>query len=241
MEFFEVVVTQLKELHVEVSGSSDLPFLDVDRTRTPAWLIRLACAAHASAASLAECRDLCEWFGVSRTRATIQNWYQSYAEHYDQDFTAEPDRVAVDEKQIQLGEEEKAWLYAAIDIETKVVLHARLSQNRGTDPAMTFLRELKEKHRVEDAEFLVDGMGYLTALAKTNLSGHLDYSDRNIVEKLFQTYTMRVGRFHETWNGSQPSAERWLTAYTAYYNHHRSHQALENQTPIEALELEGSI
>ena len=52
---------------------------------------------------------------------------------------------------------------------------------------------------------------------------------------------MRVGRFHETWNGSQPSAERWLTAYTAYYNRLRSHQALENQPPIEALELESSI
>ena len=120
-------------------------------------------------------------------------------------------------------------------------LHARLSQNRGTDPATTFLRELKAEHRVSDAEFLVDGMGYLTALAKTDLLGDLNYSDRNIVEKLFQTYTMRVGRFHETWNGSQPSAERWLTAYTASYNRLRSHQALENQTPIEALELESSI
>ncbi len=91
-----------------------------------------------------------------------------------------------------------------------------------------------------DAEFLVDGMGYLTALARTDLKGHLDYSDRNIVEKLFQTYTMRIERFHETWNGSQASAERWLTTYTAYYNH-RSHQALENCTPVKALKQEGSI
>ena len=83
---------------------------------------------------------------------------------------------------------------------------------------MTFLRGLKEEHRVGDAEFLVDGMGYLTALAKTDLLGDLNYSERNIVEKLFQTYTMRVGRFHETWNGSQLSVERWLTAYTVYYN-----------------------
>ncbi|PSP56654.1 IS6 family transposase, partial [Halobacteriales archaeon QS_1_67_19] len=29
--------------------------------------------------------------------------------------------------------------------------------------------------------------------------------------------------------------------YTAYYNHHRSHQALENQPPITALEQKGSI
>ena len=33
------------------------------------------------------------------------------------------------------------------------MLHARLSQNRGTEPATTFLRELKEEHRVADAEF----------------------------------------------------------------------------------------
>jgi putative transposase len=230
-----------EELQVDITDSSDVEFLDSDRTRTPAWLIRLACAAHAGAASLAECRDLCEWFGVERRRATIHHWYQAYADHYDQDFTAEPDRVAVDEKQIQLENEQKAWLYAAIDVDTKVVLHARLSWHRGRDPAEEFLDELKEKHRVSDAEFLVDGMGYLTALARTDLSGELNYTDRNIVEKLFQTYTMRIERFHETWNGSQASAERWLTAYTAYYNHHRSHQALDNQPPVEALKQKGSI
>ena len=156
---------------------------------------------------------------------------------FEQDFTVEPDRIAVDEKQIQLEEEQKAWLYAAIDVDSKVVLHARLSQDRGPEPAATFLRELKEEHRVAAAVFLVDGMGYLTALAKTDLTGDLNYSERNLVEKLFQTYTMRVGRFHETWNGSQPSAERWLTAYVYYYNHLRSHQALDNQPPIEAAGL----
>ena len=56
-----------------------------------------------------------------------------------------------------------------------------------------FLRELKAEHRVSDAEFLVDGMDYLTALAETDLLGDLNYSDRNVVEKLFQTYTMHVG------------------------------------------------
>lgn len=57
-----------------------------------------------------------------------------------------------------------------------------------------------------DAVFLVDGMGYLTALTLTDLNGHLNYTERNVVEKLFQTYTMRIERFHETWNGSQASA-----------------------------------
>jgi putative transposase len=78
-------------------------------------------------------------------------------------------------------------LYAAINVDSKVVLHVQISEHRGTDPAAEFLRELKEKHRVSDAEFLVDGMGYLTALARTGLAGDLNYSDRNIVEKLFRS------------------------------------------------------
>ena len=48
-------------------------------------------------------------------------------------------------------------------------------------------------------------MGYLTALARTDLDGDLNHTDRNIVEKLFQTVTRRIGRFHETWNASQPA------------------------------------
>ena len=31
-----------------------------------------------------------------------------------------------------------------------------------------------------------------------------------------QTYTIRIGRFHETWNGGQLSAERCRTTYTHY-------------------------
>jgi len=35
------------------------------------------------------------------------------------------------------------------------------------------------------------------------LDTHRSSTDRNIIEKLFQTFTMRIDRFHETWNGSQ--------------------------------------
>ena len=211
----------LEELLFADTESPHVAFLD--EPRTPAGPIRLACALHAVSTSLAEIRDLLEWFGVSRTRQAVHYWFHAYADACEQEFTADPDRVAVDEKRVQLAEEEKVWLYAAIDVDSKVVLHARLSQRRGTDPATKFLRELKEEHRVSDAEFLVDGMGYLTALAKTDLLGNLNYSERNIVEKLFQTYTMRIGRFHETWNVSQPALRAELAAYTAYYNHLRNH------------------
>ena len=54
------------------------------------------------------------WFGVDRSRSAIRNWCQSFAESHEQAFTAEPDRVAVDEKQVQLAEEREMWLYALV-------------------------------------------------------------------------------------------------------------------------------
>jgi putative transposase len=55
-------------------------------------------------------------------------------------------------------------LYAAIDLDTKVILDAQLFGRRGTDPAAAFLHELREKHNLSEAVFLVDQFGYRTAL-----------------------------------------------------------------------------
>ena len=98
-----------------------------------------------------------------------------------------------------------------------------------------FLRELDGKHDLSEAAFLVDGYGYLTALARIGLSGQLDYVDRNQIEKWFQTLKTRIDRFHHSWVGSQPSVRRWLAVFLQYYNLHRPHQALNEQTPAEPL------
>jgi putative transposase len=58
-------------------------------------------------------------------------------------------------------------------------------------------------------------MGYLTALARVGLNRNLNYTERNIVEKFFQTYAMRIQR---------------SLLYTP-----RSHQALDGQPPPEIL------
>lgn len=113
---------------------------------------------------------------------------------------------------------EQHWLYATIDGETKLLLGAVVSERQGTDPAAEFLGRLAEKHDSSETTFLVGGMGYLTTLVRCDLSGHLDYVERNLIEKWFQTLAMRIDRFHQTWMGRQTSAARWLTAFRYYYN-----------------------
>jgi len=121
--------------------------------------------------------------------------------------TAKPSRVAVDEKQIEV-ECEKKWLYAAIDTDSKLVLDIDVYSCRGADPAAAFLHRLTEKHDVSDTEILVDSGRYLTALFRHELSGHLNYRERNHIEKWFQTVSMQIDRFHSFWRGSQTSARR---------------------------------
>ena len=50
----------------------------------------------------------------------------------------QPSRVAVDVTAVKIGTEQY-WLYAAIDVETKLLLGVWISPRRGTDPAAEFL------------------------------------------------------------------------------------------------------
>jgi transposase-like protein len=184
--------------------------------------------------SLREVEAVLEWVGVGRCHQAVWYWKETLAETQSDPPTATPSRVAVDEKQIEI-DGEKQWLYAAIDTESKLLLEVDVYSRRGTDPAAAFLHRLTEKHDVADTEFLVDAGGYLTALARHELSGHLDYHDRNHIEKWFQTVTMRIDRFHSFWWGSQSSAKRWLRRFRHYYNRYRPNQALDGSTPAEEV------
>lgn len=83
--------------------------------------------------------------------------------------------------------------------------------------------------------FLVDQLGYRTALSRLGLNGRVDYTNRNRIEKWFYTLKMRIDRFHNSWVGSRASAREWLEQFVHYYNHHRPHQSLDEQTPAEAV------
>ena len=214
--------------------------LDVDRDevweneRTPTPVRVFGVRLHSMGLSVREVAAVLELLGVDRSHGAVWNWTHDLAESQADPPTAAPSRVAVDEKQIEVDGEEK-WLYAAIDTESKLLLEIDVYSRRGTDPAAAFLHRLTEKHDVADAEFLVDAGGYLTALFRHDLSGQLDYEERNHIEKWFQTVSMRIDRFHSFWRGSQSSARRWLRRFRHHYNHDRPNQALDDQTPVETV------
>jgi putative transposase len=205
-----------------------------DNERTPTPVRVFGVRLHSMGLSLREIVAVFDWLGVDRSHGAVWNWTHTLSETQSDPPTAEPSRVAVDEKQITVDGEKK-WLYAAVDTDSKLLLDIEVFSRRGTDPASAFLHRLTTNHDVSDTEFLVDAGGYLTALARRELSGHLDYSERNLVEKLFQTVAMRIDRFHSFWRGSPASARRWLRRFKHHYNHDRPNQALDGRTPVEEV------
>ena len=189
---------------------------------------------HSMRLSLREIITVFGWLGVDRSHGAVWSWTHKLSETQADPPTAQPSRVAVDEKQIEVDGENKC-LYAAIDTESKLLLEIDVFSRRGTDLAAALVHRLTEKHDVSDAEFLVDGMGYLTALARRELSGQLNYRERNCIEKWFQTVSMRIDRFHSFWRGSPASARRWLRRFRYHYNHDRPNQALDGRTPAEEV------
>ena len=96
-----------------------------------------------------------------------------------------------------------------------------------------FLSRLAERHDLSEAELLVDSFGCRIALSRLGLSGQVEYSGRNHIERWFQTLKQWMDRFDMTWNGGSASTRRWLRRFVHYYNTQRPHQALDDHTPAE--------
>jgi len=199
-------------------------------TPVRAFAVRL----HATGCSLRETTSILAAFGVDRSHGAVWNWVHQVADSVPDPPEAQPKRVAVDETAVKINGE-WSWLYAAIDTETKLILDVAVFGRHGTDPAAAFLSRLAEKHDLSNTTFLVDQFGYRTALARLGLSGRVDYTDRNLIEKWFQTLKMRLDRFHTSWVGSRRSAHHWCAVFAHYYNRIRPHQSLGDRPPAEVV------
>ena len=150
------------------SGISDWIELDfVESERTPRRLMELGIRLHLSGLSLSNTISELEKFGVQSSRKAVHDWVQKADLQPVSGKT--PNQIALNETVIRINDQ-KCWLYAAANPETNELLHIRLYSTTTTALTEMFLQELREKHDVENAVFLVDGAQHLqTALQRAGL------------------------------------------------------------------------
>jgi len=175
--------------------------------------MKLGIRLHLAGLSLSDTVSILDRLGVDRCRSTVHNWVQK-ADLQPLD-SAHPDHVAVDETVIQLNDE-RYWLYAAVDPATNRLLHVRLFLTRTQALAEMFLSELREKHLVDDATVLVDGAPWLQAACHRNgfRFQHGTHGNRNAVECVFREIKRRTNQFSNCFSQAKAeTVENWLQAF----------------------------
>ena len=209
----------MAEFNRLIGGSEWIDLEFVERERTPEQVIEVGIQLHLAGLSLSNTKQHLEKLGVKRSRTAIHNWVQKADLQPTRDGA--PNQIAVDETVIRINNE-RHWLYAAVDPETNEFLHVRLFQTGTTQLTVLFLRELREKQQVKQATFLVDGAHHLNAaLDRLGLRFQMRrHGNRNSVERVFREIKRRTSSFSNTFSHVQPTtAERWLQAFAVWWNH----------------------
>ena len=201
------------------SGDTDWIDLDfLEREATPKSAMKLGIQLHLAGLSLSDTVTILGTLGVDRHRTTVHTWVKKA--DLQPANGASPDQVALDETMIQINDE-WFWLFAAVDPETNKLLHLKLSPTRNEAVTLMFLAELREKHHVDDAVFLVDSAPWLhAALHRHGLRfRYKRHGNRNAVERVFREVKRRTRQFSNTFSHVNPeTAESWLQAFARYHN-----------------------
>jgi len=202
-----------------LSVNSDWIDLDfVERERTPEQAMKLGIQMHVAGLSLSNTIAVLEELGVERSRKAVHDWV--HKADLQPDEGRNPDHIAIDETVIQINDK-KFWLYAAVDPANNHLLHVRLFHSTTTIATEMFLRELAEKHDVDNSLFLVDGAQHLqTALRRAGLRFRYEkHGNRNSAERVFRELKRRTQAFSNTFSNAQPeTAEKWLLAFASWHN-----------------------
>ncbi|QGX94536.1 IS6 family transposase [Haloplanus rallus] len=202
-----------------LSGHSDWINLDfVERERTPEPAMKLGIQMHLAGLSLSNTVSALGSLGVERSRKAVHDWVQK-ADLQPVSGKA-PNQVAVDETVIRINDQQ-FWLYAAADPQTNELLHLRLFSTTTTALTEIFLNELREKHDVESALFLVDGAKHLqTALDRSGLRFQTErHGNRNAIERIFREVKRRTSSFSNCFSHVDPAtAENWLQSFARWHN-----------------------
>jgi len=202
-----------------LSGSLDEINLEfVEREATPRLLMKLGIQLHLAGLSLSNTVSILEVFGVERARSTVHNWV--HKADLQPESGRSPDHVAVDETVIRLNDE-NYWLYAAVDPETNELLHTKLEPTTNKVIAHAFFAELREKHDVDDAVFLIDGsLSLKDACSRHSLDFRYErHGNRNSVERVFREVKRRTSSFSNCFSNAQAeTADDWIEAFAFAWN-----------------------
>jgi len=131
------------------------------RRRPSRWLL----SPHANECLPQEIQAIHRLIGVKRFHQAIWHWIRRLADRVKDSLTAKSSRVAADETAVKINGD-WSWVYAAIDVDSRLILDVAVFGQCGAGSDAAFLHRLTERHDLSETGLLVDGYGYLITSLK---------------------------------------------------------------------------
>lgn len=194
-----------------------------DRERTDRHLVELAILLYDCGVSLRRVSQVLGWIGVERSHVAIWGWIQKFGERLkeaDRRPAADlPAVLLVDETVIkQRGEE--FMLFAAVDPETRHLLHASVAPSRNYLTTWRFLEELRELYGRVPPIIVTDGATYGPVFERLGVTQIIRrHSVRNHIERWIQELKRRIDTFYASFTGySVETTNNWLRQFAWVWN-----------------------
>lgn len=163
-----------------------------------------------------------EYF-VGASYEAVREWYQKGRQLFaEQQVRKKRKRIAVDEKEISLGNE-KVWLWAVWDIDNKQVIAIHISYTRNGFDAWVVLKRVAKLCKGKKPVIFVDGgKWYPWVLQRLGFRfAIMAFGPRSAIERFLSLVDWRIRRFWERFpnKSTLKSLQRWAESFAGFTNY----------------------
>lgn len=194
-----------------------------ERERTDRQFVELAILLYDCGMSLRKVERVLDWIGVKRSHVAIWKWIQKFGQRLGEagwrPAADLPAVVLLDETVVkQQGQE--FTLFAAVDPETRHLLHASVAPSRNTLTTRRFLTELAVLYGRAPPIVVTDGASYGPVFTKLGITQVVRrHSVRNRIERWIQELKRRIDTFYASFTGHDvATTNNWLRQFAWAWN-----------------------
>ncbi|HET7322878.1 MAG TPA: IS6 family transposase [Halococcus sp.] len=194
-----------------------------ERERTDRQFVELAILLYDCGVSLRKVERVLGWIGIERSHVAVWTWIQKFGQR----LTEAGRRPAADLPAVVLMDEtvikqhgEEFTLFAAVDPETRNLLHAAVAPSRNTLTTRRFLTELAALYGRAPPIVVTDGASYGPVFTKLGVTRVIRrHSVRNRIERWIQELKRRIDTFYASFTGDDVvTTNNWLRQFGWVWN-----------------------
>jgi len=194
-----------------------------ERERTERQVVELAILLYNFGVSFRKVARVLGWIGVERSDVAVWGWVQKFGQRLSEAGRRPaadlPAVLLMDETVIkQRGQE--FVLFAAVDPDTRHLIHAAVAPSRNYLTTRRFLTEIAELYGRAPPILVTDGASYGSVFTKHGTT-HIvrRHSVRNHIERWIQELKWRIDTFYASFTGHDvDTTNHWLRQFAWIWN-----------------------